>query len=521
MKTIGARLGWPLAALYGCWALLRLALHPALEFDEAEQVIHQQWLLPLYGPQPPLVEWLVWVLRHALGLPALSALIVLKAGALWGIGMAAAWWARQAGLSATAASAAGWWVLTLPLLLWDAPRTLTHSLLAAAWVAALVACSAPLALQPRQRLTHRRWWLLAALACAALLSKYNAALALAGWLAVIGTAWWRHSGGWVAWWALVKLHAPRAGPAALAALALLAAHLATVAQAWPEVGQTIAARMMPDPAASVAAGLAALMVAWLAVLSVPALVLGLAGLVARKPPEPRELVALPAGHAGPQAAVMDTAWMWRAYALTVGALLLGLVALGVLAEVKERWLLPLAVPLQMLTAAWALQRQGGWAQALGRLSAALVAVALALLLGRAPILAWLGEPSWSQLPARAAAQWVDRLGPSDALVVAEPIHLAGALAAHGRRGRAVLHRGASRLLWGTQQVCQVVEVHAGPLPEPAADWLALGLRPAASEPSVALPRAPQVQPPVTLTARLWRAAGPTCPTPASLYDRLP
>lgn len=503
-----------LALPYAAWALARLTLTPALEFDEAEQVLHRQWLRPLYGPQPPLFEWLVWGLGTALGLTALEAVVLIKAVALWAIGLAAASFARQAGVPPQVAGAAGWWVLTVPLLLWDAPRTLTHSLLASAWLAGLVVGSTPLLLQPWRPLGTARWALLGTLAAAALLSKYNAALALVGWAAVVLAAWWRAAGGGRAWVRLVTLHARQALPAWLPALALLAWHVSMVLEVWSAVRDPIAAKMQPAGHHGVVQGLSAVATGWLATLSLPVLVLALAWHRTSAGVRRAAEATLPrAGPSWPALAVV--------YAMVVGTALLVPVGAGLMVSVRERWVLPLALPLLMLTAPiWA--RLGeGFARRVQRAAVVLVTLALTLLVGRGYVLAWLERPAWSRLPARAAAQWVDGLGPEGALVVAAPIQLAGALAAYQQRDRAVLHRHASPLLWGREPVCALVVVQEGAQPLGDGRLTAIGFVPDGEARGVALLRQPAAGDTVTLQARAWRHPGPRCPTRASVYDHLP
>ncbi|TSE27465.1 Lipopolysaccharide core galacturonosyltransferase RgtC [Tepidimonas sediminis] len=507
-----------LAVPYVAWAILRLALMPALEFDEAEQVLHRQWLRPLYGPQPPLFEWLVWGLGATLGLSALEAVVLLKAVALWTIGMAAASFVRQAGLSVHAAGAAGWWVLSVPLLLWDAPRSLTHSLMATAWLALLAASSAPLFVRARQPLGVARWALLGVLAAAALLSKYNAVLALAGWAAAVLTAWWRATGGGRDWARLIALHARQALPAWLPAVTLLAWHVMGVLEAWPAVRDPIAAKMRPGGELGVVQGVFSVVSGWLATLSLPALLLGLA----------RRRSAAQIGRTAPQAYPQaeprsEPSWLALAavYASVVGSAMLVLVVAGLMVDIKERWILPLAVPLLMLAAPGWARFGSDFARRVRRMASALVALALALLVGRGQVLAWMEEPSWSRLPARAAAQWVDGLGPDGALVVAAPIHLAGALAAYGRRDRPVLHRHASPLLWGHEPVCALLIVQEGTQTPGEGRLTALGFIQDGEPRRVDLPRVPAAGDAVTLQARAWRHPDPRCPARASVYDHLP
>lgn len=122
---------WPwtgLLALVSAHVLLRLLLSPALELDEAEQIMWSQALALGYGVQPPLYTWLQWSFNAVFG-PSILALALLKhlllAGTyalLWhaarrqGLGQRTAWWASAS-------------VLLFPVIGWMAVRDLTHTVL--------------------------------------------------------------------------------------------------------------------------------------------------------------------------------------------------------------------------------------------------------------------------------------------------------------------------------------------------------------------------------------------------------
>ncbi len=514
--TLGRFPVW-LALLYAAWAVLRLFVTPALEFDEAEQILHQQWLRPLYGPQPPLFEWLVWLLRTLLGLPALVSVVVLKAVALWSIGVGAAVFMLQIGANAWAARATGMWILAVPILLWDAPRTLTHSLLATACISLLAASSVRLILRPEQPLPYWRWLLLGALACAALLSKYNAALALAGWASVILAAWWQSTGNIRGWGRLIISHIRQAWLACLPALGLFAWHVSEVLEVWPVVRDPIMAKMLQPQDHAITRGLMAWAAGWLTTLSIPGTLLGLAWWGVRG-----KVAAEVSGHESPT----PSRWLTLAagYAAVVGGAMLVLVVTGKLVEIKERWILPLVVPLLLLVAPWWAGRGDAIARRLYAMAWMLVIPTLVLLLSRAYVLAWMDLPSRSQWPARAIAQWVDAQLPAAAhsLIVAEPIQLAGALGAYGRQRHPVLYRHSSALLWAQEPTCTLALVQEGEVPAGGDRLLLqLGFASEGDVRSITLLRQPAVGDGVSLQLRVWHHPGPTCPSRASVYASLP
>ena len=107
--------------------LIRLNLSDSLDLDEAEQAFEFQQLRMGYGTQPPLYNWLQWLLFSTLGLN-LFALALLKSLCLFGIYFFLFLTARPllGNLGAMAVSAS---LLLLPQIGWEAQRDLTHSVL--------------------------------------------------------------------------------------------------------------------------------------------------------------------------------------------------------------------------------------------------------------------------------------------------------------------------------------------------------------------------------------------------------
>lgn len=116
-----------LALYFLAHLLIRLSLSDSLDLDEAEQVFEFQQLRMGYGTQPPLYNWLQWILFSTLGLN-LFALALLKSVCLFGIYFFMFLTARPllGSLGAMAVSAS---LLLLPQIGWEAQRDLTHSAL--------------------------------------------------------------------------------------------------------------------------------------------------------------------------------------------------------------------------------------------------------------------------------------------------------------------------------------------------------------------------------------------------------
>ncbi len=128
-----------LLALALAHVAVRVAVSPALKWDEAEQILWSQQLQLGYGAQPPLYTWLQWGVNQVFG-PSVLALSLLK-HALLALACALMWLAGRELLGPRGA----WWaaasLLLLPPLGWYSIRDQTHTVLVSA-----MACGA--------------WWLL-------------------------------------------------------------------------------------------------------------------------------------------------------------------------------------------------------------------------------------------------------------------------------------------------------------------------------------------------------------------------
>ncbi|HOV19016.1 ArnT family glycosyltransferase [Ottowia sp.] len=178
---------------------VRVAISPALKWDEAEQMLWSQHLAAGYGGQPPLYTWLQWAVNAIVG-PSVLALSVLK-HALLALTYVLMWGAARELLAVRGA----WWaaasMMLMPALGWFSIRDQTHTVLVTAmsggaWWLLLRLVRAP---RPRD-------FALLGLVCAlGLLSKYSFALvALAMLTAALSVGVARRAllaPGW--WWAPV------------------------------------------------------------------------------------------------------------------------------------------------------------------------------------------------------------------------------------------------------------------------------------------------------------------------------
>lgn len=520
MQHAKARWWVGLTAVYVGWAVARWLWVPGLEFDEAEQMLHLQRLRPGYGPQPPLFEWLLWSLHTMTGGPALLVLALLKAALFVMLAVGVAHAARQACDDEGMGVALGWWVLTLAPLLWDAPRTLTHSLLATAWVAVLGALSMSLIVAPDRALSRRHWGLIGLVAAAALLAKYNAVLVLGGWAVTVMTAWWLDGRSWAQWRERV-IHHSRGLRWALLGLLPFGLHAAWVWGQRTHVMDPIQAKMQA-PTGERSFALLPFAEAWLATVGTALLVAAVAVVGAPRRPRGDAHTAQGGDVGGGRANAPPSFWL----GLLLGYMAAVFVAVAVLScsvglnVIQLRWVMPMAVPVVVLGGVALLRARPAAATGLRRVSVAVVVASLVLLVWRPTLLAQQGRASWSQLSPAAVARWLDAIGALGAVVIAEPIHLAGALAMQRTAGM-VVYPGSSRLAIDADR--------------PVCTFWWVGTRPIASVVNPDSPTAYRVsalstmrwhahangRAPGILYAQAITAANGLCPTLGQVYDRLP
>ncbi|WP_051236096.1 glycosyltransferase family 39 protein [Ottowia thiooxydans] len=339
---------------------VRLAISPALKWDEAEQILWSQNLALGYGAQPPLYTWLQWAFNSVFG-PSVLALSALKHSALvltyvlmWGagrelLGPRGAWWASAS-------------MLLLPPLGWYSVRDQTHSILVTA-----MACAAWWMLFRLIKRPSQRDFALLGLACGiGMLSKYSFALVAGAMvLAALMVPEARRallSRGW--WWTPI-----------VAALVFLphASWLMTHLQE-ATAGTLHKMQIQADP--SLTKGLFSLFTSLLGVL----LLWSVVALWAFRTSWWRKSVS----------AASVTPWalpLFRRYLMLVTLALVGMVLLGGVTTFRERWLLPLlcVVPLMAFAVRPDLQQH----PRAGRYTAAVTVIAVLLLVAAGARL-WFG-----------------------------------------------------------------------------------------------------------------------------------
>lgn len=390
---------WPWVAVILGYFVFQVAwrrlVGGGLSLDEAQMFLWGREPLALgYGPQPPLYSWLQWAAFRLIPDPLL-ALAVVKNALLAGTYLTVlavlrlVHPAQVAGLGAAC-------LMLMPQVAWDSQREMTHSVLVVTLAAVMV-----LVLWTRALPGRRGGWLVFGLVVGlGLLSKVNFAVAAA---ALVLAA------------ASVPEVRARMQLRGLAVAAVAAALVVAGPAGWAVVhrGEALSSVEELKAVGGLLAGLAAVASALVACWALAGVVLGSVGAVWR---EPR-----PAGPVG----VLERL-LWRAVAIGVGLVCIGVVATGT-THVRDMWILPVvfwAVPLAAV-------------RVQGRLSVRGVVVLRRVVVGLAVLVATAvavhmrygdpGHPTIQRAPVAAVAEALVARFPQATRIVADPDWLAGNL----------------------------------------------------------------------------------------------
>jgi len=117
-----------LAAYFSLHILLRVLISDSLDYDEAEQALLSQWLLPGYTEQPPLYSWMQYFLFELFG-KNVFAVSVLKNTLLFLSYLFVYLSGRRIFKDARAAILAASSLLLIPQIAWESQRDMTHTTL--------------------------------------------------------------------------------------------------------------------------------------------------------------------------------------------------------------------------------------------------------------------------------------------------------------------------------------------------------------------------------------------------------
>lgn len=181
-KRWDRRLDWVVpggfAVYLGLHVILRLALSPGAELDEAEQLVLTQGFAWVYGSQPPLYTWLQQAVFAWTG-PGIPGLALLKNTLLFGTYAGIYFLAASVSGSRRRGALAAVMVLLIPQIVWESQRDLTHSVLVTTSCVWTLVALRWLEFRP----TPTRFALFGLVTGIGFLSKYNYALF---WVALVG-----------------------------------------------------------------------------------------------------------------------------------------------------------------------------------------------------------------------------------------------------------------------------------------------------------------------------------------------
>lgn len=210
----------------------RILISPAVQFDEAEQVLLARHLAWGYNPQPPLYDWLQWAVFQVVGtgVPGLALLkmsllgatywVVWRTGSRLGLAPRAAMWSAAA-------------MVLIPSIGWDSIRDMSHTIL----LTLMTACTLLALVRTCERPTPSRHALLGIALGLGMLSKYSFVLfVLALAAAVLADDLLRR-----------RLCTWRLGITLGVAVALFAGHGLWLLDHWSAVGEDTVAKTLPDP----------------------------------------------------------------------------------------------------------------------------------------------------------------------------------------------------------------------------------------------------------------------------------
>lgn len=482
-----------LASVLLAHGVARVWISPSVEWDDAEQLLHGQFLLWGYGPQPPLFEWVSHVLFGLFGY-GVGPLVAFKSLLLLAIYGAIAGGLRRLGQSREVAAVAALSTFTLAMFCWEALRMRTHTVLAAACVAGMFWVLASIVASSVSPADHRgarpstrgafdreerkgslpevgRFLLLGLLAGAGLLSKHSVGPAVFLMvLAALGVRGWRY-----------QLWRPGLALAVAVALAMLAphAHWAWGQRAMVFQGTVGKFASGGDTPPEWIEALGNYLSALFSFLGLPILLLTAFILV--------DVLRRLAGNPGSSAARLvtssrpETKEAIRAWALNYLALFAVFSAVLILAfrphRFQDHWFTPFLMWLPAL-AVVLLAADSCWLQRVRAAATITIAVAALALLARVPVAGITGSLTPLTIPADRLGAAIADLVDERTVLLASPMHLAGGLRLHSRAGE-VYAVGSPLLRLRARGGCDVLLVRLSGEGRPRPEWSMEDLRPAA------------------------------------------
>lgn len=314
---------------FSAQVLVRLAVSPALELDEAEQTLWTQSLALGYGAQPPLYTWLQWAVFQITGV-SLLGLSLLKNGLLL-LTYIATYGAAKHLLPRHLAALAAASLLLIPAIGWESQRDLTHTVLVTSLAAGLLYVITRLLVDG----ARPAWYLaLGVVVGLGILAKYSFVMVTAAWLMAM-LSWAPGRRLVLTPWVLLS---------ALVALAIVTPHAVWLLDHWQMASEGTLKKMQDASDAALPwwqqtlEGLAALIQAVLG--SAALLLIVFAGVFGWG--------AWRHGALPPQSAAIGIARQLAAVILVLVLIML----VSDTTQLKARWLTPVLVPVPLLLLVW-------------------------------------------------------------------------------------------------------------------------------------------------------------------------
>lgn len=402
----------------------------SLEYDEAEQILHAQFLGWGYQSQPPVFEWLLYAWSRLWGGAGLWSLLSLKALLLMVVYVAVYQTFKLLCQSTRLAQSMALSVFVLSQMNWEIPRTLTHTLVATASLAMVMWLFTRLLVQAA--LVKKPWayFSLGVMLAVAMLSKYNSVVVLGLAFLTLLTLpstrqvlWRRYLQDPKWWWAT-----------ALLVVALLTPHVWWLSENWGVATEPILTKLISSEPQGFwfekAQGFWGLLMGMLSFVATLLLVPWLAYRGERQ--KTHTPTADSVAKVWPQ--VVKFAGV---YLLYFGVFCASLILVFGTNGFKVRWFTPFLFWIPPVMIGW-MYLQGGSLALFEKIAKGLLWVAGVLFVLRAPIVGWLGQPSWLNMPAQKLSQDLNRDFPVDAPLLTPDIRLAGSIRLHSPE-RAVMY----------------------------------------------------------------------------------
>lgn len=379
-------------ALFGLFAayfllqtLIRTFLSPALRIDEAQQVLFDQWLAFGYDAQPPLYNWYQQILFSVFGI-SIAGIAIAKNLVLFLIFFFYIKTARLVLTDRRLVAVAAFALFVIPQVFWQAQRDLTHTTMLMLSVTLLLY----LIVKVIQSASLSLYIGIGLCVGMAFLSKYNSLIILPAVLFSV----WQHPVG------RARILDRRFLVSVAIAAVLCVPHLLWLFDNLGLASDVTLQRMAEDAPRGrllqIALGILTFIGGAAVISCVP---VALIALSLRAGATPRE----PTGN-------RDWYRFFRTYFIAIGIIMLVLICVMTLTEIRDRWLLPLFMPLPLLATLWLEQSGFNLARFVSRFVpiglVTMVLVPLAILVSL-PLMALIGQRTSSNYDWKAFATWFE------------------------------------------------------------------------------------------------------------------